>query len=246
MNAVRLIPDVQVGDLFVEDYDLGIFKKLDGELIGDAYYLPGRFAPGIEPPLFTEFARNPDDVGKQMPGIPILFANSEDSVTRYAIPCIRVRREDPSPALERWASLHEKYRRPAPGAKEVTLTIGNRTFKGYDRYEMQPSSWPYDIPYTITFEANGKSARTHAQALIRHGLRRFPPYGALPVYDSIGTRRVMNTFTEGPSELTVASDIRDRTIIYGLSVRVKGFLDVAYPYETPAVTQQPVINFGKK
>jgi hypothetical protein len=245
MTNVVLVGDVQIGDLFLYDYDLGMIKGLAGELIGNNYFLPLHFVPGVEPPLYTEFAENPDDVGKPMPGIPFIFNNPGDAVERYVIPCIRVRREDPGPAMERWMSLHEKYRRPAPGATEVQVDIGNQQVSGYDKYETQPGPWPYDIPYTITTETNGKRARLNAQILLKHVMRIFGPHGILDTIDSLGETRKFEVFGEGPSNLSLVADIRDRTIIYAMSLRVAGYLDVQRPMDHRSVTSAPDIRFHR-
>ena len=132
---------------------------------------------------------------------------------------------------------------PAPGATPVQVTIGNQTFDGYDKYEDQPGAWPYDIPYTVTLEANGKRARTNAQVMLKHAMKRYGPHAVLEVDDSLDILRRFEVFGEGPSDLSSASDIRDRTIIYALSLRVAGYLDLEDPMVHRAVTSAADINF---
>ena len=138
--------------------------------------------------------------------------------------------------------MTDKYRAPAPGASEVTVEYGSMELTGYDKYEMQPAAWPYDIPYTITVEANGERARTNAQVMLRHCMSIFGPYGIVTVYDEDGAERKYNVFGEGPSDLSSVSDVRDRTIIYALSLRVAGELDVQTETEHRAVTSVPTFN----
>lgn len=216
----------RIGDVFLENFDEGIVKTLEGVLIGDDYFLPLSKAPTVQPPLYTELAADPDLIGKPMPGIPFIFANPGEAVQRYVIPCIRVRREDPSPALERWGSLQDKYRAPAPGEPEIVVQYGNRTKRGYAKYEMQPAGWPYDIPYTITIETNGVRARLTNHILLKHCMGIFGPYGVVTVTDDMGRDRKYNVFGEGPSNLDIIGDLRDRTIISALSLRVAAELDV--------------------
>jgi hypothetical protein len=242
---MAMIRDQLVGDVGLRDFDLGMVNTLGCVVIGDDYYLPLNLVPGVTPPLFDEFSANAADIGKPMPGIPIIWTNPSDSASRYSIPCIRFRREDPSPALERWASVHYKYRRPAPGARLVTVQYGNRTLTGYDKYEDQEGGYPYDIPYTITCEAAGKGARTKAHTLLRHCMKKFPPHGVVDVVDSLGNNRKYWVYGDGPSDLSIAADIRDRTIILAISLRVQGELDLREAQTHVAVTSKPVLGFDR-
>ena len=128
----------RIGDVYLWEFDKGIFDQLQTILIGDHVYLPLSKVPGMKAPLFDENHGVPEEVGKEMPGIPVLFANPDDSIQRYDVPCVRIVREDPSPALERWMSLHLKYKGPAPGAQPVQVQYNNAlTLNGFDKYEEQ-------------------------------------------------------------------------------------------------------------
>jgi hypothetical protein len=240
---MSMIRNEQVGDVWLRDFDLGIAKTLGCVEIGQRFYLPLDKAPGVEPPLFTEFYGDEDQVGQPMPGIPLIYANPASAVQRYTLPCIRLRREDPSPALERWMSLHYKYRRPAPGFPEIEVQYGSRTAKGYARYEEQEGGYPYDIPYTLTSEGVGKGARTKAHTLLHHCMKKFAPHSIVKVVDSLGRERKYNVFVEGPSDLSIAADIRDRTIILALSLRVQAELDLRDPALKPSVSQKPTVTW---
>lgn len=235
---MAMIRNKEIGDVWLRDFDLGMAKTLGCVEIGQRFYLPLEKAPGVEPPLFTEFYGDPSEVGKPMPGIPLIYANPASGVQRYTLPCIRLRREDPSPALERWMSKHYKYRRPAPGFPEIEVTYRTKTVKGYAKYEQQEGSYPYDIPYTLTAEAVGKGARTKAHTLLHHCMKKFKPHSKVKVVDSLGRQRKYWVFGEGPSDLSVATDIRDRTIIQALSLRVIGELDLNDPELVQAVTSE--------
>ncbi|TRO54906.1 hypothetical protein E2P64_08170 [Candidatus Bathyarchaeota archaeon] len=231
------------GDVYIWEFDKGIFDQMGAFLIGDYVYLPLSAFPGVNPPLFSEDHGIESEVGTSMPGIPVIFKDPDDSVQRYALPCVRLSREDPSPALERWASKHLKYRCPAPGAKLIQVKYNESiTLEGYDKYEEQEGAWPYDIPYTITVEAAGINARTDAQVMLRYMHKKFPPYAEIPVVDSLGQTRKYTVFVEGPSELSQVADIRDRSIIYALSLRVSAEFDLADPKVKVAITAKPTIN----
>jgi len=239
---MSMIRNEQVGDVFLREFDLGMVLTLGAVEIGQRYYLPTEKVPGVKPPKFSEFYGNTSEVGQTMPGIPIIYANPSTAVQRYLLPCIRIRREDPSPALERWLSIHYKYRRPAPGEPEIDVQYRKRTLTGYKKYEQQEGGYTYDIPYTITVEAAGKGARTKAHVMLLHCMRIFGPHGTVRVVDSLGNERKYWVFGEGPSDLSVATDIRDRTIIYALSLRVQAELDLRLPVTNRAMTSEPTIN----
>jgi hypothetical protein len=114
--------------------------------------------------------------------------------------------------------------------------------QGYGKYEEQEGSYPYDIPYTLTMEAVGLGARTKGHTLLLHCMRIFGPHGKVRVVDSLGRERKYWVFGEGPSELTSIADIRDRTIVYALSLRVQAELDLRLPEVRQAMTSEPVVN----
>jgi len=238
-----IVGDQRKGDVYIWEFDKGIFDQLQAVLIGDYVYLPLSKAKGVKPPLFSEDHGIPEEVGKAMPGLPVIFQNPDDSVQRYDLPCLRIAREDPSPALERWMSMHLKYKAPAPGAQQIQVKYNESiTLTGYDKYETQEGAWPYDVPYTVTVEAAGIDARTDAQTMLKHVHKRFPPYAKIPVVDSLGEIRSYHVFVEGPSELTQVADIRDRSVVYALSLRVAAEYDLADPIVKSAITAKPTIN----
>jgi hypothetical protein len=229
----------KIGDVFIREYDVGMYLTLGAEKINGRRYIPQNKLPGVTPPLFSEFTGDEAQIGQPMPGIPVIFGNPSTAVQRYLIPCIRIKREDPSPALERWHSEHLKYRAPADGQSKVTVNYRGQDIEGYSKYEEQKGAPTTDIPYTLTIESAGKKARTHAQAMLKYCMKFFWPHGKLRVIDTFGRERLYTVHGEGPSELTSASDIRDRTVIYALSLRVQGELDLDDPREEVAVTSEP-------
>lgn len=241
---MSMIRDQLIGDVFLRDYDLGMAVTLGCVEVGQQYYLMESKVPGVTPPLFTEYYGDPALRGTPMPGIPLIYATPSSPVERYTLPCIRIRREDPSAALERWMSKHYKYRRPADGESEISVQYRTRTVTGYAKYEEQEGSYPYDIPYTLTVESAGKGARRKAHTLLQYCMKRFPPHAKLRVVDSEGRERKYWVFVEGPSDLSVAADIRDRTIIFALSLRVQGELDLKDPVLRQAMTSEPTMSMG--
>lgn len=240
----QIIADRLVGDVFLREFDLGVFNTLECFDQNGHVFISSSKIPGVKVPRFDEHHNVKEEIGKPMPGIPVIFVNPDDSMQHYNIPCIRITREDISPALERWMSLHLKSRGPAPGAREITVRYGGRILHGYDKYEEQDGSWPFDISYTVTCESSGLAARTESNLLIRYVMKKFPPYGVLKVIDSNGDERKYNVFVEGPSELGIIADIRDRGMIMALSVRVEAELDLSDPRVVTVVTE-PIVRTAK-
>ena len=44
----------ETGDVFIRDFDIGIFNALDCEIINDFTYVPLDKVVGVKPPLFSE------------------------------------------------------------------------------------------------------------------------------------------------------------------------------------------------
>jgi len=250
---VALVGTERIGDYFLDSFDMGIVMTLGGEKIGKYYFvrkekitlMPG--VPQLLLPLYTEAHGIPSEVGMRMPGIPIIWKNPDPSFMRYVLPCFRISREDPSPALERWNSLHLKHKGPAPDATPIQVQYGNTVLNGYDKYEEQNGAWPYDIPYTLTIEASGKSAELHVQAMLKYAMKIFEPYSVLDVPNSFGEIGKFNMFVEGPSDLGMVADIADSSKIYALSIRVSGNFDLS-DIQTldKTVTSKPQINVNRK
>lgn len=242
----------RVCDIYIDNFDMGIAYTLGAEQIGPMYFLMIDKIPikpnimPISPPLYTEDHGIPSQVGQRMPGIPIIWKNPHDKFVRYVLPCIRISREDPPPALERWPSLHLKYKVPAPGAQPVTVTYGNREIQGYSKYEQQNGTFPFDIPYTITIETSGQSALQHALMVLRYAQKIFKPYSVLSLIDDEGNLRKYNMFVEGPNDLGNVADIADRTAIFALSVRVQGELDLSDPQILDKMVQKVAVKVERK
>lgn len=235
--------DEIIGDVFFRDFDEGIYITLMGQETGGRYYLPTSYVKGVVAPLFPDGFPG---AGSIMPGIPMTFANSSDTVTRYVYPCIRIKREDPNPAMERMLMGGLKYRAKAEDAQPVVVQYGQRTVNGWSKYVEQEQPTPEDIPYTITCEAAGKQARSFSNMLLRHCMRVFYPKGKLKVVDSMGRDRLYWVIAEGPSDLSGIADVRDRAIVYALSLRVKGEIDLRDPVQRDPVTHRPTVQMHRR
>jgi hypothetical protein len=236
---MTIVNNTPMGDAFVRDFDDGMYTSLESfEQFGHRFVPTNKISTlalrmnikpplNIKPPMWCENHNTTAEIGTRMPGFPIIWGNPDDSVQRYNIPCFRIKREDPSPALERRRSIHLKSRSPAPGAQPLTVTLRDgTTIEGYDSYEEQYGAWPYDIPYTLTCEAAGTAARAICTVMLKYMMMKFPPYAVLTIKDSLEEERKYNCFVEGPSNLSDVADIRDRVIIEALSIRVSAEYDL--------------------
>jgi len=171
-------------------------------------------------------------------GVPVVFANSEDVNTDFKLPYILVKRDDWSPANERWMPGAVQYRAPADGARLLRATGPQGQVKtGWDRMEQLAQAIPYDITYTISVSGRfrGAGQRNNANALFKHVLRTFPPYGWMWLTDSIGDMRSYEAFNEGISDLDNIVDVQDRTLGQAITLRVEGELDLKDPVSVQTV-----------
>jgi hypothetical protein len=117
------------------------------------YALGSPVQPGTPPPF-----------GDTYP-VPVTFAFSENVLQRYRLPVVVVRRDDISPAMNRWQPGTLQYRTAAHGAAPVTISTpqGSLHVYGqkvrspdgkpihiYDRWESLEQATPFDITYTIS------------------------------------------------------------------------------------------------
>jgi hypothetical protein len=232
-----------VGQVGLRNFDQGIVQTLRGEEVDGNYYIMDEGMFSEEPP-------------PGQPGIPITFAFPDDNYEHWRFPCIVIRRDDLSPAMNRWHPGMTTSRGPAQGALplEVTIPTGGLTStvaQGFDRYEVAQQATPFDITYTISVMARyrgygnkqqiGKavsgtaSPKTQANRLLDYVLRAYPPYGAIWVQDSLGDWRTYSAFMEATSHLDQVSEVADRMIGFAVTVRVEAELDLADPRVQTAV-----------
>lgn len=239
----RYVNTSRTGDVWLEDFDVGLVETLGGVVVGKDYYIN---VAGVPPTPWTTdrdaeaitFAQ----VGDRMPGIMVTFASPDDRIVPFVYPVIVVRRESIDPAPQRWPANYLKYRAPADGASQVQVQFYNQdgsqtTLSGYDKYEEQRGGHPYDITYMISVLADGERAETYAQMMLKHVLRVYPPRNGrgVRVKDSIGDTRLYEVFSEGPATLREALDLVDHQAGYSINVRVEGELDLNDPYLATAV-----------
>jgi hypothetical protein len=215
------------GDVVIRDFDRGVIETMGGTIVNDDYFI---LVEGVVPPPYPLDYRDQALCGKQMPGIPIIWASPDDRFESWVLPCLVVRRESIDPASERWPSFYQKYRAPATDATALQVTRGTQTFNGYDKYEQQQGHFPYDITYVINVLSAGEKPESDVQRMLLHVLRFYPPKDSLvEVRDSLGDERTYEVFSEGPVNLAEALDIVDKQAGYSVNIKVKGELDLRDP-----------------
>jgi len=204
-----------------------------------------------------------------LPGVPIIFSHPEDVYARYRQPVLVIRRDDISPAMNRWHPGHKSFRAAAQGAKVVAVTFDASTraetvVQGYDRYETKDTGVPFDIVYTISIYARhrGKgnlprsgaptgfvgaegSPRNQVNRILDYVLRVYAPYCQVIVQDSLGDDRKYSAYMEAVSHLDNVPDVTDRVLGFAVTLRVEGELDLSDPVVHRAATDL-VLDFSVK
>ena len=224
------------GSVTIRDFDQGVVETLGAEILPELpipdnqrYWLK---LNGVDPPPWK-------------PGVLVTFSFPESEFKSYVVPLVLIRRDDISPAMERWASVgHIAYRAPAKSANLVqlppTLPANLANAEGYDKIEERQVAMPYDISYTISIMAHYRGAlgnRGMVNQIMQHVLRRFPPYGRVFVRDDLGDIREYEAFMEGTSVLDEHPEVAERIIGFGVTIRVEAALDLSEPRTVKTVTQ---------
>jgi len=215
------------GDVWISDFDLGVVRHLGAQQIDDDWWVN---IDGVDPPPYPGSYRVAELRGQAMPGIPVIWNAPDDRFQSFVLPCIVVRRDSVDPAPERWPSVHLKYR--AGQGEQVTSTWGRTEFTGgYEEYEEQYGSFPYNLMYMFSVLTAGVKAESNAQRMLKHVMKRYPPQGftRIPVLDSLGDERTYDCTAEGPTDLKDALDIVDRQGGFALNVTVQGEIDLNDP-----------------
>lgn len=224
------------GRVYLRDFDQGIVETLGAFIEDQRYWLS---IDGVDPPP-----------GK--PGILITFSFPEAEFKSYVVPLILVRRDGLAPAMERWHPKLETFRAPSPSASRVVLPENGSVYSGkvgYDKMTFGQQAVPYDITYTLTILAHYRGApgqRGQVQKILQHVLKTYPPYSSLTLIDSIGDPRAYHTFTESISPQDDHPEVSERTIGFGVTVRVEAELDFYDPQEARTVTKPPSLTLRLK
>lgn len=250
----RAYGEAPSGTIGLRNFDEGLVTTL-GAVIHEA-----DSGKGPETNYFIETGLLPVEPPPGLPGVPVTFAFPEDIWERYRQPVIVVRRDDISPAMNRWHPGMKEWRTPAQTAnpKQVVLnpgTFGEETLLAWDAYEEKEMAVPFDISYTISILARhrGKgrlppkdkpigftgaqgSPRNQVNKIFDFVMRKFPPYCQVLVRDSLDDIRAYSAFMEAVSHLDEVPEVTERVLGFALTLRVEAELDLVDPIVRKAVT----------
>ena len=213
--------------------------------------------PNEPPPDNQRYWLNIDGVdpppGK--PGIVVTFSFPEGEFKSMVLPLVLIRRDDISPAMDRWHTRTIAYRTPSKNANPVQLS--NTQFpgqtslaglKGFDEMEIGFQATPYDITYTISIMAHYRGAigqRGAVQTIFEYVIQNLSPYSWINVVDDIGDPRSYFAFMEATSVLDEHPTVGERIIGFGVTLRVEAELDHTTPQIVKTVTQPLTMNLRK-
>lgn len=210
----------RTGQVFLENFDVGLARTLGGELI--EIQLDGESVQSYA--VRIEGVPGPADYQGL---IPILFNPPEDVYERNLLPQIVIGRAALTTAMERWLNpFGREYMVPAAGSKTVTNSRGQ---SGPDKVEIKYSyAAPFDIDYDVHLRTK---LRSHGDTMLAFMLGILWPDGPgqLRLTDSEGEERGYYAFINAVQPLDDIGDISDRMMGHLISLRVEGELDVRKP-----------------
>lgn len=230
--------NARTGDVWISDFDRGVITTLGGVVnsVGDMYVVQ---IPGVSAP--------PETGNIVFEGIPIYFAFPDEVIDPKILPSIVVRRDSMDPAMSRWHPGNQQYFVPAPGSHVVTWThpiTGEQFTLGSDAYEDKAQAVPFDLLYTIQIRARYRNnLKVEAMAMLRHTLKRYPPYTTVYIKDSLNDLRSYTAFMETPSPLDTKPDVAGRETNFNVTLRVEAELDLNDPVIRRGPSGMPTFNF---
>lgn len=221
--------------VYLEHFDLGIFTLLEAKLVTvtDGGVARGEYAvthPTVKGPSQYE--------GK----IPVFFAGGNQNFMAKYFPCIVVSRtEAPDADDNRKVGWNLESVKPAPFSTTNTVTDQfGVVYEGRSAYRIKTRTFPYDLTYEVTATARGGTAKSDAQALWMYLLGRLTPDGfSVAIVDSEGNERTYDGTVDNPIIDTNYLDLTMREIKYGMTIKVKGEIDFAEPFDVKSVSERP-------
>ena len=208
------------GRVSIRDFDLGALLTVGAELKED----PG----GVERYYLVGVRNACPSPGN--PGIPIYFAYPDDKVVQFEMPCIVVRRDEMTPALNRWHPGSMQYRTPGAGSLKRVSPVTGRT--GFSHMEEMAQAIPYDFGYTYTIWARNRGGRgqqaprNQVNALVMYLMSKLQNAFPFKLIDSVGDYRFYQGFQESVSPSDEVGEVGERIMGMTLSVNILGELDL--------------------
>ena len=211
----------RIGKVWIRDFDDGIIKKLGSILVttgpnANSYVVTFPIGSCLNPSA-------PLDV-------PVIWGSPEQVLTKKVYPSYLVKRESFEPNLARWHSIQQMQQ--IWGVTGTSHVVDGKTV--YDRLEISPQAWPYDITYTITIFARYEY---EVQTLLKNLLTRFPPRNCIiTVKDSLNDNRTYECLNDSAiNDLGEIVDVSDRLKSYSISVKVLAEIDLSDPVVVDSV-----------
>lgn len=213
---------VRTGQVFVEDFDVGIATTLGAELVD--HVRDGETAKVYA--VRIEGVNGPDQYGGL---VPIFMSEPEDAYENNQLPQIIISRGAITPDMQRWFPGGHEYQIPASVA-ELKPGPGGRLMPNL----VEKKRWtvPYEISYDVHLRAR---LRRQADLMLRYALQYYWARGQVFVIDSEGAERGYYAFQESIDNLAEVSDVAERLQGHTISLRVEGELDFNQPFLHPTV-----------
>lgn len=230
------------GIVTLRDFDEGVFRTLRGAIVDRGWYINFATSTAV-PPAVAQLGAKAEPAR----GVPLIFYNPEDELSKYRAPFILARRTSIEPALQRFHPGQKQYR--VAGVGSVQRQVGTRT--GPSSTEELEQAEPYDISYDVVIVGKWRGVGENTgQAhqindLLRYVLRCFKP-GSFLVRDSVGDIRQYEVFTESVSDNDDVLDIGDRSLGYSVTIRVQAELDILDPATESTIIIEPTITIAEK
>jgi len=222
------------GTVFIRNFDIGVIEMFgvleQFEKDGDAFPAYVLDLPALD-------GSGPDQFGGK---VPIMFWPPEGVFEPYLLPCLIIKRGDPSLAMERFEPGGTAYKMPAESAAPVSVMMPDGSVvNGYDKYEIREKGYPFDLPYDIEFRGRKQWQKV---AMWEFGLRRL--IGRIVgVTDTAKNERSYAFNLESVSHADELADVTDRTLVTTFSITAKGEFDLTDPVIYAAV-QSGAVEIG--
>lgn len=212
--------DGRTGQVFVEDFDIGVATTLGAELV--SIDIDGEEAPNYA--VRIDGVTGPD-VFKGL--VPVVMTDPEDAYNENLLPQIVIARGSMTPQMARWFPGGHEYQVPAKSA-EMVAGPGGRMMPTV--VERKWWAYPFEISYDIHLRAR---LRLQADRMLRHVGRPFWAYGQVFLTDSENEERGYYAFMDSIENLSELADVADRLQGHTLSMRVEAELDFNEPHLMP-------------
>lgn len=211
--------DKKTGEVTIRDFDQGVIETLGATVHPDNQYY-------VNLPQMHE-----------VQDVPVVFNQPEQILVNHRLPVFAINRLDLEPDNARWHSVEQFEYREGIGNPEIVDGV-----TGYASYETKSQAWPFNIPYVISCYGRYEH---EAQIMLRKMMRRFRPYCAIFVRDSLNEIRSYTGFVEGAiANISETIDVADRVKAYSITVRVEAEIDLHDPFNLTDTLSGTISNVG--